>query len=233
MTTNHLFIRATMLAGLACLAGCVYTNKQNNLSYVFNTHYNVFDIKNEPDFSFSNFVGYCMMPMRDPKDIRSVESLSVLEKYIVENGYLMVRPPEMLADAYVANRTFLVSFCYVESYIEGELEVQVNLHAIDTKTTKDTVFWSWQAEFEGYPLNRTTIEPSLQDIFRKEPLDWSRRDRLFPVMCAEPKTVEKFKMRLEKAQVTARIAEEAARRKALMTQDVSRVRSTMVPSKTL
>ena len=222
MTTNHLFIRAAVLAVFACLAGCVYTNKQNNLSYVFNTHYNVFDIKNEPDFTFSNFVGYCMMPMCDPKDIRSVEALSVLEKYIAENGYLRVRPPEMLVDAYVASRTFLVSFCYVESYIEGELEVQVNLHAIDTKTTKDTVFWSWQAEFEGYPLNRQTIEPSLRDIFKKEPLDWSRRDRLFPVMCAESNVVDTFKTHLKEAQVTARIGEEAARRKAQMTQDMSR-----------
>ena len=222
MTTNHLFIRAAAFAGLACLAGCVYTNKQNNLSYVFNTHYNVFDIKNEPAFTFSNFVGYCLMPMRDPHDIRSVDALLILEKYISENGYVKVLPAEMLADGYVASRTFLVSFCYVESYFDGTLEFQLNLHAIDPKTTKDTVFWSWQAEYEAFPLERRTIEPALQDIFKREPLDWSRRDRLFPVLCAESNVVETFKIRLEHAQVTARTAEEAARR----TQKVSQMQAT-------
>ncbi len=199
MTTSPSTLRIVILAAVLSLVGCVYQNKSNKLSYVLNTQYNVFDIKEEPNFTFSNFVGYCMMPMKNANDGRTKEVLPIIEKYISENNYVKVTTNEILNNKFVAAKTFLVSFGYIETFTDGKIEIQLNLHAADPSGKKDVVFWSWQAEYDAYPLDRKTIEPALNDIFKKEPLDWSRKDRLFPLRCAESNMVDAFMTELERA----------------------------------
>lgn len=199
MTTSPPLLRTVLLAAVLCLVGCVYQQKYTKLSYMLNTEYNVFDIKEEPELSFSNFVGYCMMPMKDPGDVRAQEALALIDKFIGENGYIRVATNEIVKNQYVAAKTFLVSFGYVETFTEGTIEVVLNLHAANPAHRNDVVFWSWQAEYEEYPLEKATIEPALTDIFKKEPLDWSRKDRLFPLLCAPSNMVQTFTYELERA----------------------------------
>ena len=61
-----------VLAALAAvLAGCAHVQPSTGLTYILHTDYAVFNVDEDPVHPVSNYIGYCLLPMKDADDERA------------------------------------------------------------------------------------------------------------------------------------------------------------------
>lgn len=203
---------AVGVALLAALSGCVHVEPTTGYTYLLHTDYELFHTSDDPARPVSNYIGYCMLPVEDPRDQRSHILRELVELYLQSNGYIKVTREELVAEPRLIPKTFLVGVGYVESFTYESIQLQLNLYYVDEERRVHVPFYSWKAKFDGYPVTRRTVEPALRDLFVKEPMDWFTHGPIFPRRGAPAAEVERFYEHLAAARLKVRTA--ATRRAA-------------------
>ncbi len=206
MKLSRLSALALCAALVALLPACVHVEPATGYSYFLHTDYELFHTSDDPARPVSNFVGYCMLPMEDPKDTRATIVRELTELYLRSNAYVRVTRDELLAEPRLIPHTFLVGVGYVESFAYETIQLQLNLYYVDQEQRTHVPFWSWKAKYDGYPLARRTVEPALRDLFVRQPMDWNKTAPIFPRRSAPPSEVTWFYEYLAAARLAVRNA---------------------------
>ncbi|MCX7846623.1 MAG: hypothetical protein N2595_01105, partial [bacterium] len=178
MKRGHIWGAAVICA--VVVTGCVHVEPSTGRTYFLHTDYALFQTSDDPARPVSNYIGYCMLPMEDPRDERAQIVRALVEEYLGSNGYIRVTREELIAEPRLIPHTFLVGVGYVESFTYEEIQLQLNLYYVDEAKRRHVPFWSWKARYGGYPVSRRTVEPALRDLFVREPLDWREHGSIFP-----------------------------------------------------
>ena len=203
MKTPVRIILAALL--LLCCAGCIYQHPSTGLTYILHDEYETFNFDESPLISPSNFVGYCWLPMDERDDERAQSAIDVITQQLQEHGYVRVAQDELLAEPRLIPKTFMVGLGYQQSFAYNTIQLELSLYQLDMKERKNKLFWVWHAKCDGFPICRNTVEPAAKDIFKNEPLDWGRKDPLFPRMGASSNQLEQFMIDLNQARLLQEI----------------------------
>jgi len=189
------------------VSGCFYHDKSTDLDYMLHTDYEIFDISKNPNINFSNYVGFCMMPLSKPDDVRGQTCVNLLRHYLKKAGYVEVQREELIAEPALVPHSVLVGIGYDESYLYGTIQLEADVYKINEKGGGDLI-WSWKAKFDGYPVCQKTIEPALEDLFELEPVNYDKKEKLYKKIKAPKYLIEEYMINLSKARRKLREASE-------------------------
>lgn len=195
------FIACLAVPALLAAAGCIHTQPSTGLSYLLHDEYEVFHFDESPVITPSNFVGFCMLPMEKVEDERAMGGIELLEYALDKHGYTKVTQEELLAEPRLIPRTFMVGLGYNQSFAYETVEAQINLYVFDQRARQNKLFWSWKGKLDGYPFDRDTFMPMLNDLFVLEPIDWFRHETIFPRCGATSNQIESFMIDLAAARL--------------------------------